>query len=322
MAEPEYALAGRALETPLVNAAGSISGVNSESICSEVRTLSRTAIGAITVGSFTVEERAGNEAEYGSPVYWHDSEDGFTHNALGLPNIGLTAAKRLLPDLVSIAHDYGKPLIASVSPALSGDGMDNTAQLRLLVEELLPTGVDLIEINTSCPNVIGRDGVVKPIMGHDTDAMDALVKSLPAWVGSSDGRIGIKVPPYCGPKTAIISHLSSQLAACPEVGFVTVCNTLPNTSPYSFLSTPPNVGGISGPVTKYVGRTQLEMWRNALPPDAIDIISALGIDSGRELAIRRQLGAAVGSGVTFLWESSNWGDAVTDMLTEWSDHET
>src|ERR1700757_4275277 len=106
----EYKFAGHKIETPLVNAAGSINGTNPELIRKEARTLAETAIGAITIGSFTVPRQEGNEARFGSPTYYYDQDTQATYNSMGLPNIGLESAKGIMPDILKIAHDNGKPL--------------------------------------------------------------------------------------------------------------------------------------------------------------------------------------------------------------------
>jgi hypothetical protein len=53
----------------------------------------------------------------------------------------------------------------------------------------------------------------------------------------------------------------------------------------------------------------------------MDMISALGIDSGQEIKARRDLGAVAAEGVTFLWESTDWRGKVTDVLTDYVEAE-
>jgi dihydroorotate dehydrogenase len=144
MPNPNFKLVTTEIETPLVNAAGSINGTSSELILREVETLADTAIGAITVGSFTVPEQLDNEVKFGSPTYYHDRETGSTYNSMGLPNIGLDAAKRLMPEVISRAWDKGKPVIASVSPTQSSpeNGGNAFEQVKQLVEGLLETEAD------------------------------------------------------------------------------------------------------------------------------------------------------------------------------------
>src|SRR5688572_14450336 len=127
-----YELAGQRLDSPLINAAGSINGTNPYRLLNEVDALGRTGIGAITVGSFTVPPQPGNELTYGEPVYYHDAEAGKTYNSMGLPNIGLAAAVELAPEIIRRAHAAGKPVILSGSPTNSpehGSSVDQAVRL-------------------------------------------------------------------------------------------------------------------------------------------------------------------------------------------------
>lgn len=322
----EYKLVGHEIETPLVNAAGSVNGISREHILHNVDTLANTAIGALTLGSFTVPERVGNE-DTGGLVYYHDPNTGATYNSMGLPNIGLAAAKELMPDILARAHEKGKPVIASVSPVHATPETGSTLeQVKRLVGEMLLAGADLVEVNTSCPNVVTEGGGRKPILGYDLEGMQELVEELAPWLGTFESKVGVKPPPYLtAEEKATVPELAKLFKERRVFSFMSTPNTIPgqiarNQAGQPILTVPEGKGGMSGPATKEIGREQLTMWREQLG-DEIEIISTLGVDSGRELAIRRQLGATAGSGVTFLWESNNWGQAVTDMIIDWTESE-
>ena len=314
-------LAGHDLESPLLNAAGSINGTNRDSIIREVSELCETGIGGITVGSFTIPAQMGNEAKYGSPVYHYDAKTGATHNSMGLPNIGLTAAAALSAEIITRAHGAGKIAVLSGSPTNAPEHGSSVDQAVRLAYELLATGADLVELNVSCPNVVTEGGGRKPIMGYDAEAVAELVERLHTEVGET-GRLGIKVPPYLSDEERLlIPQLADSIRGREVFRFLVASNTIPNQVARGddgepILSVPGGAGGMSGPATKEVGREQLRLWRPHLD---LEIVSALGVDSGQELHHRRQLGAAAASGVTFLWESRNWKAAVTDMLTEFAE---
>ncbi len=327
MTNQEYSIAGNDIETPLVNAAGSINGTSRELILRETNILASTAIGAITVGSFTVPGQIGNEAVYGSPTYYHDKETCTTYNSMGLPNIGLAAAKNVMPEIIKIAHEKGKPVIASVASTLESKKIGNSfEQLVRLVYEMQLTGVDMIEVSPGSPNTILDNGGRKPLIAYDLEAMHELIEELAPWTGTLDSKVGLKLPPYISKEQkSIMSDLANLLNAKRAFGFLVTSNTIPNqtvlgTNNEPILSVPVGSGGMSGPATKEIGREQLRLWRQLLD-DSIDIISTLGVDSGKELAIRRQLGASAAGGVSFLWESDNWGSTVTDIISEWVDAE-
>jgi dihydroorotate dehydrogenase (NAD+) catalytic subunit len=323
MANAEYAVAGVKLDSPLLNAAGSINGSNPESLLREVDLLAGTGIGAITLGSFTIPRQEGNEARFGSPTYYHNSVEGKTYNSMGLPNIGLEEALALAPAVLSRSHDKGKPVIYSGSPTVSAESGSSVEQARKLVYELLQTGVDLVELNVSCPNVVTDGGGRKPIMGYDLESMAELVDVLASEVGEGQ-RIGVKLPPYVSDdEKLLIPDVAKILRARNVFSFLVTANTIPNQVARNkdgtpILTVPNGAGGMSGPATKDVGREQLQIWHEQMG-DRLDIVSALGVDSGQEVQVRRSLGAVAAEGVTFLWESDDWGAKVSNMLHQYAD---
>jgi dihydroorotate dehydrogenase len=324
MTPSRYELVGHEIESPLVNAAGSINGTNPELILREVDTLASTAIGAITVGSFTMPRQEGNEAKFGGPVYYHDKDRGETYNSMGLPNIGMPAAIALMPQIAKTAHYGGKPVIASVSPTQASAEIGNPLQqIQQLANTFSNSDADLVEIDTSSPNTVTDEGGRNPILGYNLDSMEGLVALLESWAPASPEKIGVKLPPYItDEEKSIVPDLAELFNRHRVFSFVTATNTIPNRvaldeSGSPILSVPGGMGGMSGPATKEIGRDQLGMWTEFLD-DEIEIISTLGVDSGKELAVRRELGAAAAGGVTFLWESDDWGRAVTDVVTDWA----
>lgn len=324
MTEQErYFLSGYELESPLINAAGSINGPYPGRIFGEMNLLADTGIGAITVGSFTVPAQSGNEAKYGSPTYYYDSVEGKTYNSMGLPNIGFDDAVRFAPDLIARAHVKGKRLIYSGSPTISPGNGNSIDQARMLAYEFLQTNVDMVELNVSCPNVVTESGGRKPMMGYDIDTMEELVDELAHEVGEGQ-RLGIKMPPYISEEEKLIVPEIAKLLRTKRVfKFLVTSNTIPNQialdqNEKPILSVPEGKGGMSGPATKEIGREQARMWVEQLGGE-LDVVSALGVDSGQEIRARRSIGAVAASGVTFLWESGDWAAKVTSMLQEYAD---
>ena len=321
-----YSFLGKELESPLINAEGSINGTVKEEILNRFEILANSAIGAITFGSITIPVQTGNEAKFGGPVYYHDKEKGETYNAIGVPNISLKDAILLMPELLAIAHERGKPVMVSMSPTLATSEIgDSFQQTKVLVHEFLNTGVDGIIINTSCPNIVTSDGQRKPMLGYDLEGMQRLAFELVPIIGT-DRRVGLKLPPYMADEDKKkVPVLANLLKSQDIFSFIVTSNTIPNQiardeKGNAILSVPGGAGGMSGPATRELGRDQLKMWVDELKGEK-DIISTLGIGNGRELARRIELGANLGGGVTFLWESSNWGKAVSKMLEEFIAYE-
>lgn len=317
----EYQLSGYELDSPLLNAAGLINGPYPGRILREVDLLAKTGVGAITVGSFTVPPQEGNKKKYGDPTYHYDAVKKKMYNSMGLPNIGLEKAVALAPEIINRAHDRGKPVIFSGSPADAPESGESVEQARRLVYELLQTGVDMVELNVSCPNVVTEGGGRKPIMGYDLESMTMLVDVLASEIGEGY-NLGVKLPPYISDEEKLLVPDIAKLFRAKKVfRFLVTANTIPNQivldrNKKPILSVPGGVGGMSGPATKEEGREQLRLWREQTD---LDIISALGVDSGEEVQVRRSLGVAAAEGVTFLWQSNNWGSTVSSVLRDFAD---
>jgi dihydroorotate dehydrogenase (fumarate) len=320
----DYELAGQHLDAPLVNAAGAINGTSAEGVLREVSMLAATGIGGITVGSFTIPSQEGNEAKFGTPVYYHNKATGRTYNSMGLPNIGKDAAVELAPEVVTRAHDKGKITIFSGSPTNAAEHGTSVDQAVRLVYDFLETDADLVELNVSCPNVVTEGGGRKPIMGYDLESMLELVDGLAEEVGEGQ-RIGVKLPPYLSKtEQLLVPEVAKILRTKNVFRFLVTSNTIPNqialdSSGIPVLTVPKGKGGMSGPATKEVGRQQLDLWREQLPDT--EIVSTLGVDNGKELAVRLQMGAVAAGGVTFLWESRDWKQAVTNVLSDFAETE-
>jgi|GEM_PF-3263347 len=316
----------RYIESPLVNAAGSINGTNKEAILREVDELAATAIGAITVGSFTIPRQEGNVIQYGEPVYYHDQKKGRNYNSMGLPNIGLDEALSIAHEIARHADVHGKPTIFSVSPTLPNEEIGGPAQqagdlVYRFFDEVSP---EFVELNVSCPNIVTEDGSRKPMLGYDPEGMEELVDTLKHKVGRPSGGLGIKVPPYLTDEhKELMPRVANTIVESGLFSFVTTSNTIPNQVPKTrsgeqILSVPGGAGGMSGPGTALIGQEQLSMWVGAVG-SKLEIISTLGVNNGRELYNRLMLGAVAAGGVTFLWQSKDWKEAVTKMLTEYTD---
>ena len=316
--ELEYHIAGVELESPLVNAAGSINGISEESILRDVSLLAATGIGAITVGSFTIHEQEGHAARYGEPVYHHDGKA--TYNSMGLPNIGMSRAIELAPSIIDAAGD--KPVIFSISPSVERDSSAVQAT-QLAYEFLTQTDAKLVELNVGCPNIVTEKGSRKPVMGYDSESMVELLGLLGTALGKTD-NLGLKLPPYItAEEQATAAEVATMLKESDVFSFLVTANTIPGQIPLNeksrpILKAPEGKGGMSGPVTRHLGRVQLMMWIE-LMDNSIDIVSTLGVDSGEELAERMDLGAVAAGGVTMFWESNSWQDAVSRALYDFSE---
>src|SRR5690606_38104106 len=138
--------------------------------------------------------------------------------------------------------------------------------------------------------------------------------------------IGLKLPPYITPEQiGMMPSLAQMILKSKAIGFIITSNTIPDHIPKdergnNILVVPGGAGGMSGPGTKEEGMKELEMWYRLLGRKK-NILSTLGVDSGKEVLYRIRNGADLAGGVTIFTESSNWGNTVNRILTEFATEE-
>jgi dihydroorotate dehydrogenase (fumarate) len=185
---------------------------------------------------------------------------------MGLPNLGFRKYVEFIPQL----KKFNKPVIASVSGLKLEDNIE-------IIKAFNETDVDLIELNLSCPNIVG-----KPQVGYDPEAVKKTVTAV--------GKIcqkpwGVKLHPYFDfvhyEETADILNHS-------RISFVTCINSVGNglvIDPFqeAVVIKPKNgFGGIGGQFIKPIGLGNVRKFRELLKP-AIQIIGVGGIISGLDV---------------------------------------
>ncbi|KQC38554.1 dihydroorotate oxidase [Frankia sp. ACN1ag] len=304
------ALAGVALEHPVMNAAGTCKSVR------DVDVFARSAVAAIVVGSITRQPRTGNAGN----VYWPGRV--YSINALGLPNRGLDYYGAHLPGMVERAHEAGKPLIVSVA------GFD-VGEYRELAEVVAQAGVDLIELNLACPNV-WDGGAQKRIACFDPGQTAAICTAvgdalLARAGGDPAGRVpyGVKISPFSDPAAlAELAAVLAELAGRPGgPRFVTAVNTFPNALVIDADHRPVvdvELAGMSGLALKPVGLGQVRQLRRLLP-DTVDIVGVGGVGEGRDVAEYLQAGAAAVQAATAFWNRGEDPSVFGSILAGWID---
>jgi dihydroorotate dehydrogenase (fumarate) len=284
----------------------------------EVAEFARSAVAAIVVGSITAEPRAGNPGQ----VYYEGQ--GYSLNALGLPNAGMDYYRRHLPEMVKTATAAGKPLVASVAGFAA-------EEYATMARDAALAGVDLIELNLACPNV-WDGGAQKRIACFDLGQTDAVVRQVAAAVGEAAsvlGRrppVGVKISPFSDPAAlASLAELLAELSRLPGgPAFVTAVNTFPNAIAYgadgrSALDV--GLAGFAGPSFKPIGLGQVQQIRSLLPDDVdLDVVGCGGVSSGADVADYLRAGAcAVGVASAFFRRGSDpsvFGDLLADYAEQ------
>lgn len=251
-------IAGIKFANVLMNAAY----INSKTL-QDVKVLAESDSGAVLIGSVSVKPRQKNPG----PGYWLHKERFFSLNSFGLPNGGMPYFEKHLPQMVKIARDNGKPLIANVV----GFTKEDYVQLVPFVQRL---GADMAELNFGCPNV-WHDGQQERIVSYHAslvrETLDAIAKQKPTI------KISVKISPL---PPDILREVAGAIADSPIVQAVTACNSYPSsavTRGAQWVNGPSDIlAGLAGRALKPVSLGVVKQLR-ALLPDRIDIIGVGGI---------------------------------------------
>ena len=257
------------LEHPVMVAAGMCKTRNHASEATQ------SLASAIVVGSYTPEERTGNE---GNVYYehWENSTLLYTLNSLGLPNGGQAALERDVPYMVTCAHESGKKLFVSVvgfSPKEYGE----------MARAAACFGADGIEINCGCPNVWAH-GEQEEIVSYAPRSLVNVLYAVEAKLGNLTIPWWVKLSPFS--KISDLKIAAGIIAQSKAHG-VTATNTLGNSlflRPDGTSVITPNRGlaGLAGPALKPIALANVRELRNLLP-DSFFVIGCGGIMNGQDV---------------------------------------
>lgn len=265
---------GLILEHSLMNAAGTCK------LTEQVHKLARSASAAVMVGSITFGPRLVNTGD----VFWQN--DTFSLNSLGLPNPGKDYYIHKLPEMVKIAHDFGKPIFVSVAGF-------SPEEYGILVEVAIQGGADAVELNLGCPN-IWDGGKQKRIACFDLKLMhEILFEEVSRRVGQNH-IIGVKPSPFSDP--IYLEEFGCMLKGG-FVKFITAVNTFPNAFALDKSGKPRitpagGLAGLAGSALKPIALGQIKQYR-AILPEYVQIAGAGGCRSGQDIMDFKRVGATV-----------------------------
>ena len=250
----------------LLNAAGCLCTTETELL-----ELAASSSGGIVTKSCTLLPRNGNSL----PRY-HETQT-LSINSTGLANEGWD----FYSDFASTMKQCTtKPYVVSVAGIEKGDNI-------LILSELNGNEhIDMIELNLSCPNIVG-----KPQIGYDAAATDELLRTV--FELSPSQPIGLKLPPYFD-----MCHFSTMadIFAQYPISFLTCINSLGNGFVFNTDLSPAIVpkgglGGIGGSVIKPFGLSNVRQFHTLLPD--IPIIGCGGIQNIRDVCEYLECGASL-----------------------------
>ena len=256
----ETSISGVSMNVPWMNASG-VWCTTSDQLLS----ISTVNVGAVVSKSSTLLERSGNP----KPRYF--GSEKFSINSMGIPNLGAQF-------YIGMKEKIHKPYIMSVS------GLSVDENIKIL-EKVKSSNVDLVELNVSCPNVIG-----KPQLGYDMEGFsEALRRVSEMW--DNQKPLGLKLPPYFD-----FSHFDQVsdiiIENQPTVRFLTCCNSFGNGLYVDFdkestVIFPKNgFGGVGGYGLKPTSLANVRKFYTLLNIENntnVDLIGCGGINNGTDV---------------------------------------
>lgn len=282
------------LSTPVMNAACSVA-----KSMSDVEALCATGVGAVLIGSITVEQRDGN-----AEPRWFVGE-GYALNSFGMPNGGVTFYKTELPKMTEVIHTASKIAVLSIAGF-------STKEYVQLAELAANSAVDILELNFGCPNV-SVDGKQKPIVSFDPATMKEIIQAVQA---VTDLSLTIKLSPYSNPADL---QKAAEVLIETQVAGVVASNTFPNgfTSNDQGDSVLANeLAGVSGQALRAINLGQVRQFRNLLP-ESVAVIGVGGIETAEDVEKYSHAGASVVQVATLIVRDGH--EAINNVITAVTD---
>tara|TARA_Y100001970_G_scaffold284643_2_gene402427 strand:- start:1217 stop:2128 length:912 start_codon:yes stop_codon:yes gene_type:complete len=277
-------IAGVDLQSCVYNA----SGVNCTTK-DELLELSHSSSGAVVSKSCTLEYREGNP----KPRYFEN--DTCSINSTGLANFGY----KYYGDI-----ELEKPYFVSVC-GLSEE--NNMTMLKYLDNKL---NICCIELNLSCPNIIGKSQV-----GYDFETMGNFLRKVNE-IGLQH-KLGLKLPPYFD---MVHFNQASEIINENKIDFLTCINSLGNgividtDTDRVGIKPKRGFGGIGGSVVKSIALSNVRKFYELTD---CDIVGCGGVVNGRDVYDHILCGAsAVQIGTQLKKEGVSVFDRINDELGE------
>jgi len=282
-------IAGVEFESYVCNASGPL-----DASIKELESIGNSGSSAVVMKSCTIEPRAGNpEPRYARLPFG-------SIQSMGLPNLGykkhVSFASRL--------KKYNKPIVASVAGF-------SVEEYKKMVRAFQQSDVDLIEVNLSCPNIVGKAQVA-----YDLSQTERVLSAI-----SNAGKkpLGLKLPPFYD---SVHHKQMAELIIKYEISFITCINSVGNTLVIDPITEMPVIkpksgfGGLSGDYIKPIALANVRAFYELLG-SKVSIFGVGGINTGTDAFEFLLAGAdAVQVATVFEKEGPNCFERINSELEE------
>lgn len=274
MAETNFSISGVQFDSFIVNASGP-----KDVTFEELEVIGKSGSAGILTKSCTLEYREGNP----EPRYV-DLPHG-SMQSMGLPNLGYKAYVEMMPEL----KKFNKPVISSISGLCEANNLE-------MIKAFQDSDVDLLELNLSCPNIVG-----KPQTGYDFEQSDQLLENVQK---INKKPLGLKLPPYFD---RVHQKQMAELVLKHKIDFITCINSVGNTLVIDAEKETPLIkpkggfGGLCGEQIKPIALANVRAFYELLE-GKVPIFGVGGVTTGKD-AFEFLLAGATGIQVaTVFWQ--------------------
>lgn len=265
---------------PLINASGCMCAT--KQMLDELYT---GVSGAIITKSATLQPRAGNP----EPRYWESPDALYTINSMGLPNCGL---KYYLDYYKSLERD---PDCKTRFISIAGMTLDEN---KAIIDLMFDTDnqyykyIDAIEINLSCPNIIGHQQLAYDFK-ELAIYLGILIPYIQSCKPSSDAehiKLGLKLPPYFEfSQFDIVVYILKSYNGL--IHFIHCINSVPNglvidpETESPVIKPKSGFGGLGGAIIKPIALANVRSFYTRFQAQGlpIDIIGSGGVTTGTDV---------------------------------------
>lgn len=268
-------------KNPLINASGCM--------CATKQMLDELCVGvsgAMITKSATLLPRAGNP----EPRYWESLDSLYTINSMGLPNCGL---KYYLDYYRELSHTSNTKIRFISIAGMTLD--ENKAMIDLIfdTDTQYYKYVDAIEINLSCPNIVGHQQ-----LAYDFEELTIYLGILIPYIQTCSKsmsetkhiKLGLKLPPYfefC--QFDIIVNILKSYDGI--INFIHCINSVPNGLVIDPETESPVIkpnagfGGLGGTIIKPIALANVRAFYTRFQEKnvCIDIIGSGGVTTGTDV---------------------------------------